>query len=532
MENKKRSKKIIGGLCLAVSQKFNFPVVILRLVLVIISFFFFWVSVPIYVILWILQPFKSRHFPVQSIDTEDVDPTIEMSNRPFESSSKPTQTVVSALTILLFFSVIAFIGPVGIIAALVEFGDYIDHWDGFFLPKGAFLLNFYVLSASYNVFLAVLISTITWLTKKRQIPFIRLFEYSAYCHIIFTPFLLFSLFFTYASGGFETFTIIALPVYFLSVIGGYIIMFLLFKKKLKKYDPKQNTSSIKVPFLSFGIASAFLIGINIYSQQNDIRTKKIFDVFSYNHDSFSWGMFKVPKDKGAVNFSYHPYIKFEESSTIDTISIKLTDSYYNMYTEMDTVIPVNDRIVGLHKGRYDRFESNVLMISNGRDTVYRMHQNFKEILSIYTNPIKFDGTILNIMAQDIIQDDYKLLGKSSLEALVLGMPSAKKSLIFSNGENETIQIDSSGKVFIYVNQVRQEEDSIQENTSNNNREEVMVTAYETLYDGDKEQIIGYILEDVYFITNYYARSEFFDYKPFINENGLSILEKYQYVKDW
>ena len=136
------------------------------------------------------------------------------------------------------------------------------------------------------------------------------------------------------------------------------------------------------------------------------------------------------------------------------------------------------------------------------------------------------------MAQDIIQDDYKLLGKSSLEALVLGMPSAKQSLIFSNGENETIQIDSSGKVFIYVNQVRQEEDSIQENTSNNDREEVMVTAYETLSDGDKEQIIGYILEDVYFITNYYARSEFFDYKPFINENGQSILEEYQYVKDW
>jgi hypothetical protein len=60
----------------------------------------------------------------------------------------------------------------------------------------------------------------------------------------------------------------------------------------------------------------------------------------------------------------------------------------------------------------------------------------------------------------------------------------------------------------------------------------MVTAYETLSDGDKEQIIGYILEDVYFITNYYARSEFFDYKPFINENGQSILEEYQYVKDW
>jgi hypothetical protein len=161
-----------------------------------------------------------------------------------------------------------------------------------------------------------------------------------------------------------------------------------------------------------------------------------------------------------------------------------------------------------------------------------MHQNFKEILSIYTDPIKFDRTILTIMAQDIMQDNFKLLENSFLEALVLGMPPAKKTLIFSNSESETIQIDSSGKVFIYVNQVPQEKDSIQKNTSNYDREEEMVTAYETLYDGDKEQLMGYFLENVYFITNYYARSEFFDYKAFINENGQSILEEYQYVKDW
>ena len=540
MENKKSSKKIIGGVCLSVSQKFNFSVILLRLVLVIVSFFLFWVSVPIYIILWILQPFKSRHLPVQSNGVQDADLTTEMSSRPYEPSSKPSsrpssrpsQTIVCVLTILLFFGLIAFIGPFGIIAALVEFGDYTDYWDGFFLPRGAFFLNFYVLSASYNVFLAVLISAITWLAKKRQIPFIKLFEYSAYSHIVFAPFLLFTLFFTYASGGFETFTIIALPLYFLSVIGGYILMFVLFKKKHKKYDPKKHTSSISASLISFGIASAFLIGINIYSKENDTRTKKIFDVFSYNHDGFSWGMYKLPKDKGAVKFSYHPYIKFKGSSTIDTISIKLTDSHYNMYTEMDTVIPVNDRIVGLHKGYYNPSESNVVTLFNGRDTIYRMHQNFKEILSIYTDPIKFDRTILTIMAQDIMQDNFKLLENSFLEALVLGMPPAKKTLIFSNSESETIQIDSSGKVFIYVNQVPQEKDSIQKNTSNYDREEEMVTAYETLYDGDKEQLMGYFLENVYFITNYYARSEFFDYKAFINENGQSILEEYQYVKDW
>ena len=104
MENKKSSKKIIGGVCLTVSQKFNFSVILLRLVLVIVSFFLFWVSVPIYIILWILQPFKSRHLPVQPNGVQDADLTIEMSSRPYEPSSKPSsrpsQTVVCVLTFM------------------------------------------------------------------------------------------------------------------------------------------------------------------------------------------------------------------------------------------------------------------------------------------------------------------------------------------------------------------------------------------------------------------------------------------------
>ena len=71
-------------------QKFNFSVILLRLVLVIVSFFLFWVSVPIYIILWILQPFKSRHLPVQPNGVQDADFTTEMSSRPYEPSSKPS----------------------------------------------------------------------------------------------------------------------------------------------------------------------------------------------------------------------------------------------------------------------------------------------------------------------------------------------------------------------------------------------------------------------------------------------------------
>ena len=188
MENKKRPKKIIGAVCLSVSQKFNLPVMLLRLGLVVASFFFFWVIVPLYVILWIVQPFKSRQMPLKNNDLKGIDANL-LPNQ--------TETQSSVLTIMLFIGLIGFVGPFGVIATVFVLGD--DAFSGSFNSRSlidSFFLIFYIKSTTYNFLLAIFLSIIAWTAKKKQIPFMKVFEFLAASHIVFAPFLLFTLLFT------------------------------------------------------------------------------------------------------------------------------------------------------------------------------------------------------------------------------------------------------------------------------------------------------------------------------------------------
>ena len=72
MQNNITPKRVIGGVCVSISQKFNLPVIWVRLGAVIITFFF-WPALAIYIILWVIKPFKSKQVPIHNDDLENID---------------------------------------------------------------------------------------------------------------------------------------------------------------------------------------------------------------------------------------------------------------------------------------------------------------------------------------------------------------------------------------------------------------------------------------------------------------------------
>ena len=515
MENKKRPKKIIGAVCLSVSQKFNLPVMLLRLVLVVVSFFFFWVIVPLYVILWIVQPFKSKQMPLYNDDLKGIDANL---------LPKQTETPSSVLTIMLFIGLIGFVGPFGVIATVFVLGD--DAFSGSFNSRSlidSFFLIFYVKSTSYNFLLAIFLSIIAWIVKKKQISFMKVFELLAASHIVFAPFLLFTLLFTIVPIEGNIMGFIVFPVFILASLLGYIIFAFFFARKLKKHDSQSYSSSNTFLFRTFAIASLLIIGVNL----NIKESSKSVEIISFQHEDFSWGINKIATSRGDAIFEKnsdpkYAYIRFNGSSVEDTNSITLANSHYSMYTEMETVIPINHYILQCLRNIEDSSWPNMFsqdeitaIINNKKDTIYRLPRHLPA-QSIFLDSTILDKSIFNTIVGDLTEYNSGPYPYETnreliyLEAVALGRDPSKIPRVYENDANVQIIIDSLGNVI----------DKKYENDWN--------------YTNN---VLGYIQENQFIISESnmdlwwtdYNDLDIRDYSTYKNTDGKSILDLYKSV---
>ena len=519
MENKKSPKKIIGAVCLSVSQKFNFPVVLLRLVLVVVSFFFFWEIVSLYVILWMMQPFKSKQTPLYNDDLKGVDANLVQEKRSQTSLfPKQTETPSSVLTIMLFVGLIGFVGPFGVLATIIDLGD--DAFSGSFNSRSlidSYFLIFYVKSTSYNFLLAIFLSFIAWTVKKKQIPFMRVFELLAVSHIVFTPFLFFTFLFTIVPIESNIMGFIVFPVFILASLLGYIIFAFFFTRKLKKHDSQSYSTSNTFLYILFAI----LIGSNLHI----IKSSKSVEIISFKHEDFSWGINKIATSRGDAIFEKnsdpkYAYIRFNGSSVEDTNSITLANSHYSMYTEMETVIPINHYILKRLRNIQDSSWPNIVsqdeittIINNKKDTIYRLPRNLPA-QSIFLDSTILDKSIFNTIVGDLIEyssGPYPFKTNRELiylEAVALGREPSKIARIYKNAANVQIIVDSLGNVI------------------------------DNKYANDwnyKNNILGYIQENKFIISERnmdlwwtdYNDLDIRDYSTYKNTDGKSILDLYR-----
>lgn len=437
------------------------------------------------------------------------------------------KTITRSILIIL----VALAGPVGVGMGIFKIGD--AAFSGSNNTKsitGYYLLDYITISATYNLFFIVAFALIGWIIKSRKVQLSTIINFTLIGHLFFVPSFLVSLFLTMipVEGNIKGFIIF--PAFILSAIGGIIGFLTFFIVKLLKTKKAENNHSELRLLAPYGIVISVLMLLQLVINNEGTTT---IEIVSFKHDDFSWGIKQKKKSKiGMIknerNDPYFAYIIYDNKEA-DTINIKLRQSYHSLFTEMDSVLSVQPKIIEYQKNKSpfittaDLNKIEIFTPKNTSDVLYYRIRKAFSPFTMYLESTVISARVASIIASDIISNSserryfHEMQTDLILETVALGEIKKANLQEFKNNNEFDLRISVDGRL-----------QKKQKSTNVNDQR-----------DSFYSQVIGQVNEGVLHITSPINNVEYFeldeykkiDFTNYKNKNGQSITDAYTFIED-
>jgi hypothetical protein len=412
------------------------------------------------------------------------------------------------------------IGPLGTIKGILGVGDKaFSGSNNIKAIDSYYLIDYLTISASFNLVIIFALALIGWIIKFRKVRLSKILFFILIGHLFFIPSFFISLFLSVipVEGNIKGFIIF--PAFALTALGGIIAFLIFFIIKLVK-TKKENSPIFDIkPLIPYLISIIILVLLQL--RINNESTTDV-ELISFKHENFTWGINQQQTTKAgmvqtAKNAPYNVYIKHKNADN-DSSNIKLLKNYHSLYTKLDSVVPVQSKIIKYmsENSEYvNHFDKNDIEInlSNKNELIYRI-RNDKTSYTICLSNTEANLNALGFIANDIKQEDGTTYINEIVKGLVLEAVAISKEPIteekFLKSDGSYLQISENGDV-----------------------------KYKDILIGDAYElvILGKIKESVYYsVAGTYSMDSFvndtyipINYGDFLNSKNQSLETLYTHV---
>ncbi|MCA0931306.1 hypothetical protein LCM02_02505 [Lutimonas saemankumensis] len=348
------------------------------------------------------------------------------------------------------------IGPFGIIMGIFGVGDGAYSGDSNIKAIDSYyLIDYLTICASYNLAIILGLALSGWFLKSGKVKLSKIIHVILIGHLFFIPSFFVSLFLSVIpmEGNIKGFFIF--PAFVITAIVcaiGFLIYFTIGLAKLKKENTRVSDKKSLIPY---GVSIVVLIFLNLII--NNHTTTEV-SLISFEHDNFSWGIKQRSKTKAgmvktSMNDPYIVYIKHKNGNS-ENSNIKLLKNYHSLYTNLDSVIPVQNKAIWYNKLNPSytiNYNENFEVVDlNKNKSIYRIRK-YRPSYTLCLSQSKANLEAMGIIAEDIKQnstthnDLTKLIEGFVIEAVAINKDPVAEEIFLKN-DGSLIQVSMNGEV--------------------------------------------------------------------------------------